>query len=222
MTMLTYGVDPESAANAASGGGKVYPAGKGYVLRGFEKEVRPSNKPDGYPSIMLKCEILDSPGGVSNGKKATRWFSLSPKAIPYRLLPFLQAAGIHYQFDGGRLAFDDDQLLGATTRVECRHKPGTTRTQEEWENDEPVQPLAAPAAMGGFPPAAQPQGGAPGFPQAGPPAQPPVQQAVPQYQQPPMQQPVYAPPAQQPQGNWPPAQQPQGQPQGNWPPRGQG
>lgn len=208
MAVIAFDVDPEALADArAGGGGGVLPEGW-YVLRVKDKNWDPP-KPNGWPRLVLKCEVLQSFNGQLIGKTITRRLSLSPKAVAYFLLPFLNAAGVPvHQGQGGKPQFDDDAVLGATTKVDCTHQKGDTRTFEDWNNDQPVgpanalMPAQAPLGGNGTPPWMQQQPG-----QA--PAQMPMQGApAPQWQ----------PPAQQQQQAQVALQTPWGQ----LPPRGQG
>jgi len=213
MAVVQIQYDPEQQQAALSGQGPLYPEGW-YVLQIKSFEQKPG-KEGKYPSIECKCDILDSFNKASLGKQVTRRFNMHPKSTPWGLLPFLRAAGIPFQDHGqGAVTFDDALLIGATTKVNCKHKDGDSRKFEEWRDDEPVGNNARPQQ---------------GFVQQ--PAQMPMMQQPPQMQQPqqgwqpqpggqfqqPMQQPMQMP-QQQPQ--YPqqgfqqqPMQQPQGFPQ---------
>lgn len=236
MAIVTFEVDQQSLADAAAGGGGgVIPEGR-YILRYTEAKFDAPKQQGGSPKLVLKCEIMWSEHGGSLGKKVTRRLSMSPKAIPYFTIPFLQAAGVPVQQDPrGGIAFDPDLIVGTQTKATCSHSKGEQRTFEDWTADEAVVNGAAgvPATPPPAPAAAQ------GFYQ--PPAQP-APQAAPLWQQPQQPQqtqqfPVQQPAAQQPMGGAPQPQwqQPQAAPQpapqaapgqqSPWnglPPRGQG
>lgn len=211
MAVINLSYDPEAKKEAASGVGPLLPEG-GYVLRLQSFENQAPTREGGAPVLVCKCTVVQSFNQQNLNRTITRRFFLSQKAIPYRFEPFLKAAGIPYQDNGAGIQFDSDHLLGATTRVTCRHKPAqdqSGRMFEEWENDEPMggapQTFHQPPqfAPPGFPQAGPPPGAqAPGQPQWGPPMQAPPQQPPPQQWGPPPQQQGFAPPAAQPPQQW--------------------
>lgn len=224
MGIIQLDYDPEAKQNAASGSFGVVPEGQ-YVLRLQSFEHQAPAGQDKAPQLVCKCVIAESFNQQNLNKVITRRFFLSPKAIPYRFEPFLKAAGIPYQDNGRGIAFDPAALMGATTRVTCRHKDGTDRKFEEWENDEPVGAAAdrgvsfyQPPQFASVPQQAVPQQVASQqmAPQWGPPQQPPAQpQWGPPQGAPPQQ--GFGPPPQQ-----PPGFQPQAAPQQNWAPPANG
>lgn len=204
MAIVTYRYDQDAAQQAAQGGGArtLLPPGDGYVVRVTSFTVKPPKQQGKFPQLELDCTIMRSPDGQNLNRTTKRWLSLSPKAIPYFVEPFLKAAGIPYQFtQQGEIQFDDAMLTGATTQVECRHEADQNgNMRDRLQNDRPVE-SGQPAAQAAPPPmqAQAPQGYA--QPPAAPPQAPPQQggwspQAAQQAAQPAPQ----APPA----GQWPP------------------
>lgn len=204
MGIVNIQVDPQEAAKAAAGGGRAMDEGP-YVLKVQGATQESAKKQGSYPNIVCKCEVLQSPNGKHLGQTVTRRFNLSPRSVPYNLIPFLKAAGIHYQDNGqGVIAFDTDHLRGATTKVTLSVQKGTTRPLENWDNDEPYGAPQAPQAYQPAPQQVSPQGWAPpqaggfppqqqGFPQQG---YAPPQQGYPQPMQPMQQQPMQSVPPQ--------------------------
>jgi len=96
MAVVSFDVDQGALADAAAGGGGgVVPEGA-YVLRVKSTSWDPPKQQGAFPRFVLKCEILWSFNGGNIGKTVTRRLSMSPKAIPYFTIPFMQAAGVDW------------------------------------------------------------------------------------------------------------------------------
>jgi hypothetical protein len=245
MAIVTFEVDQQALADAAAGGGGgVIPEGQ-YILRYTEAKFEAPTQQGKAPKLVLKCEIVWSESGGSLGKKVTRRLHMTPKAIPYFTIPFLQAAGVPVQQDPrGGIAFDPDLIVGTQTKCVCSHSKGDQRTFEDWASDEPVVTQAGVQGVGSPMPANPPQAGTGQPPWQHPQQAPPQAGQFPVAQQPPASQqapqpmqaapPQWASPGapmqaspQQPQQGFPPQQPPQppqgqGNPWGQLPPRGQG
>jgi hypothetical protein len=140
MAIITILVSQEDRSEGRKGGFGTKPEGQ-YRLRVESKEWAPAKAADKYPTLVLKCKVLQSFNGQNLDKTITRRFNMHPKSIPYNLARFLQAGGIAYQYTPqGAIQFDDDHVLGVTTDVTCKHTKGDQRTFEEWENDAPIGP----------------------------------------------------------------------------------
>lgn len=151
MAFITVDYDPENAKNAAAGGGQTLPPGW-YVWQIQSFEHKGATEPGKHGSIVCKCEIRQSFSNANLGKKITVRFQRNPNSVPYNLMPFLRAAGIPFQDNGGgSIGFDDSLLNGAIVKSVCKITPGDSRNFENWENFEPaggpaqVAPQAAPA-----------------------------------------------------------------------------
>lgn len=128
-----------------------------------EVEEKPAKSADKFPQLMIKMTVVDGP---SAGKRATAFFSLSPKAV-FRVRELLEATGCTVvsrgKTDAGEEQFDcdTDELLNKYVTFKVR--------QEEYEgkrNNKFDRPRAFGAAQvstpsqGGAPRAAAPAQGA--------------------------------------------------------------
>jgi hypothetical protein len=144
MAVIQIQYDQEQMQNAATGAGPKLPEGW-YVVTCRNFEAKAAKEAGKYPQLELQMHIDDSFNKANLGKDRKCWMSMSPKATPWRLIPYLKAAGIPYQDQGnGVISFDDAMLVGSRVKCTIEHKPGEQGTREEWGGFEPVGGQQAP------------------------------------------------------------------------------
>lgn len=159
MAFINLQYDQEHAKNAALGGGNVLDEGW-YIWQVQSFEHLPPKETGKYSQTVCKCEIRQSFNQKALGRTITVRFQHHPNSVPYRLTPFLKAAGIPFQDNGaGSIGFDDSLLNGAIVKAVCKHKAGDTATFEEWGAFEPAAggPTVQPATQAAFAPPMQMQ-----------------------------------------------------------------
>lgn len=186
MTVIEFNVDQESVNKAAEGGGGVwspFPEGA-YHLRAISHEVKAPKTAGKFASLHVKFECVGSASGESVGKKTGIFFSLSPKAIPYFLIPYLKSVGVQYEIGERQtssgpttvIAFDPSQIEGSVALAKCKHESSTDpsskyairETWSDWEASE-LDPMNA---AGGVQSAAGVQAAPQAAPQMAPQAAP--------------------------------------------------